>query len=77
MSLRELDDFCKDFFGVRGGTQGVAATRLNDVPYYVSDSSLARRHWAWSPSESNGTRLERTCRWARENRDFIARWWGR
>lgn len=77
MSLRELDDFCRDFFGAAGKTEGAAATRPNDVPYYVTDASLARRHWGWAPSEKNSARLERTCRWALENRDFIARWWGR
>jgi CDP-paratose 2-epimerase len=77
MSLRELDDFCRDFFRAAGKTEGVAATRPNDLPYYVTDASLARRHWGWSPSESNEARLERTCRWALENKDFITRWWGR
>jgi CDP-paratose 2-epimerase len=77
MSLRELDDFCRGFFGASGKTEGVAATRPNDVPYYVTDAALAEKHWGWSPSESTEARLERTCRWALEHKDFISRWWGR
>ncbi len=77
MSLRELDDFCRDFFRAAGKTEGIAATRPNDVPYYVTDSALAEKHWGWRLEEPNEARLERTCRWAQENRDFIARWWGR
>lgn len=77
MSLLELDRFCADFFGAKGRTGGLASTRLNDVPYYVTDCSLAEKHWGWRPSDPNDSRLERTCRWALENRDFIAGWWGR
>jgi CDP-paratose 2-epimerase len=77
MSLRELDDLCRDFFSAKGRTQGMAATRPNDVPYYVTDASLAEKHWAWRPAETNEGRLERTCRWAAENKDLIKRWWAR
>ena len=76
MSLRELDDLCRAFFGASGKTEGVAATRPCDVPYYVTDAALAQKHWGWKPAETNAARLERTCRWALENKENIKRWWG-
>jgi len=77
MSLKELDAFCADFFGAAGKTEGVAATRPYDVPYYVTDARLAQKHWGWRPATTCTARLEKTCRWARENSDLIRRWWGR
>ncbi|MCX5792367.1 MAG: NAD-dependent epimerase/dehydratase family protein [Elusimicrobia bacterium] len=77
MSLRELDDFCADYFKASGKTEGVAATRPYDVPFYVTDARLAQKHWGWRPARTCAARLEDTCRWAGENRDFIRRWWGR
>ncbi|OGR67264.1 MAG: hypothetical protein A2081_01325 [Elusimicrobia bacterium GWC2_61_19] len=77
MSLLELDNFCRGFFSAPGRTEGIAATRPYDVPYYVTDSGLAEKHWGWRPEETSAKRLELTCRWALENTDFIKRWWKR
>ena len=76
MSLRELDDFCRDFFKISGLPGSVAPSRPYDVPYYVSDTRLAEKHWGWRPSRTRTEVLLDICRWAEANRDSIAGWWG-
>ncbi len=76
MSLRETDDFCRDFFGTPEVPGSVAASRPYDVPYYVTDARLAEKYWGWKPSRSRAEILMDICRWARANKDSIAGWWG-
>ncbi|HOW89712.1 MAG TPA: NAD-dependent epimerase/dehydratase family protein [Elusimicrobiales bacterium] len=76
LSLRELDDLCRDFFGAKDRPRGEAATRPYDVPYYVSDTRLAEAHWGWKPSLKREERIAAICRWAADNRDSIRKWWG-
>ena len=76
MSLRELDDFCRDFFKVSDIPGSVAASRPYDVPYYVSDTRLAEKYWGWKPSRSRTEALLDICRWVQSNRNSIAGWWG-
>lgn len=76
MSLRELDDVCRDFFGTAERPGSVPAGRPYDVPYYVSDTRLAGRHWGWKPSRRCDKLVLDICGWARDNRDLIRTWWG-
>ena len=76
VSLRELDDFCRDFFRTREITGSVAASRPYDVPYYVSDCRLAEKYWGWKPSRRREELLPDICRWARDNREAIDKWLG-
>jgi len=75
MSLRELDDYCRDFFGIKSLPLSVPADRPYDVPYYVSDARLAEKHWGWKPSCKRAEMLLEICRWAEANRDIIRTWW--
>ena len=76
ISLRELEDFCRDFFGPTDVPASVAASRPYDVPYYVSDTRLAEKHWGWKPSHSRTEILLGIGRWARDNKEAIRKWWG-
>ncbi len=74
VSLRELDDFCRDFFQTRELTGSVAASRPYDVPYYVSDFRLAEKYWDWRPSRSREGLLQDICCWARDNSEAVSKW---
>jgi len=75
-SLCELDAICRDFFGVYDVPGKIPATRPYDVPYYVSDTRLAEKHWGWKPSRHAPEMMLDICRWARDNREAIGKWWG-
>ena len=76
MSLRELDQICRGFFGATDVPGSVAADRPCDVPYYVSDTRLARQYWGWDPSRRRDEMILDICHWARDNRATIKQWWG-
>lgn len=72
MSLREINTFCEDFFKIRYKPAIIKEKRHNDIPYYVSDYSLAKKIWDWEPAFSAIEILEQISKWALENRELVA-----
>jgi len=74
MSLREINFFCSKFFKKDFKPEIIREIRPNDVPYYITDYSLARKIWKWEPSFDAEQILEKICIWASNNIDLIKNW---
>ncbi|HAH32567.1 MAG TPA: CDP-tyvelose epimerase [Elusimicrobia bacterium] len=74
MSLREINNFCSDFFGRKFNPQMISGTRPYDVPYYVTDSALALKNWGWRPSRGVSAIMGDICGWAAQNTGLIKTW---
>lgn len=74
VSLRELDAMCTDYFGRPGDVGLVKEERRYDVPYYVTDYSLAEKHWGWRPSLKAPEMVRRVCDWASANEALVRSW---
>lgn len=70
MSLRELSDYCTARFGPKQ-LQSVPETRAFDIPFYVSDCSMAQQVWAWQPEDDATAILDEITNWAIANRSLI------
>jgi CDP-paratose 2-epimerase len=74
MSLLELDRFCGGYFGSGSRAVDTGEVRPFDIPYYVSDSSLARKHWGWRPTRTAEEITGDICRWTAGNLDTVKKW---
>jgi CDP-paratose 2-epimerase len=71
MSLAELSAFCAQTLGPAPTLRAEAETRRYDIPYYVTDSSLAKASWEWAPRQPLADTLDAIVRWARAHRDLL------
>lgn len=70
-SLRELNDYCKDRFKTEKVIGSAKETRPFDLPYYVTDTSLASTAWGWKATKSKFAILDEIADWATENKERI------
>jgi CDP-paratose 2-epimerase len=68
MSLRELSDFCLRAIGPAPPLTSAPATRRYDIPFFVTDSTLAESAWNWRAAEPIEQTLEGIVRYARDHR---------
>jgi CDP-paratose 2-epimerase len=71
MSLAELSAFCREEIGAAPDPRGATETRRYDIPWFVTDTTLARSVWDWEPRESREETLTGIVRWARANQDAL------
>jgi len=71
MSLHELSDFCRQNVGGPPTLTSTTATRKYDIPFYVTDSTLAENAWGWRAVESIEETLTAIARHARDNRPLL------
>ena len=71
MSLLELNNYCKERFGFEKQVNAVAETRPFDLPYYVTDYSVATELWNWKPSKSPVVLLDEIMQHAQKNKSLI------
>lgn len=75
ISLKELSSRCESAMGRHKGILTETRKRPFDIPYYVSDTTLARTMWGWQPRISLDEIFEATRKWAVENLSFIRDAW--
>ncbi len=74
LSLQELNAFCADRFGFNKEIIRNTSPRPFDIPYYVTDYSLAARHWGWQPKTDKYELLTRMYTWAVQHKNTIESW---
>jgi len=72
MSLAELSAWCREAIGSDVAVLNSTESRPFDIPYFVTDSSLAEQVWQWAPQERAHDTLEGILKWAQANRDLLA-----
>jgi CDP-paratose 2-epimerase len=70
-SLKELNDYCAQHFGQPKTIGSEKDTRPFDLPYYVTDNSLAMKHWDWCPIKTREQILKEIASWAKEYKEKI------
>ena len=70
-SLAELTDWCNRRGKVKKTISSEPDNRLFDMPYYVTDTTLAAEVWKWRPETSLDDILESTWTWAEKNIEKI------
>jgi len=71
MSLSEMSEWCDDRSGKKKEIGCDPKDRLYDIPYYVTDSSLAKEVWGWKPVTSLENILKTTWEWTVKNKELI------
>jgi CDP-paratose 2-epimerase len=71
LSLAQLSEFCRREFGP-GNVEASGETRPFDIPYYVTDNSLAAEVWGWLPEEPVERTLSDIVAWARRHESELA-----
>ncbi|MEN7549776.1 NAD-dependent epimerase/dehydratase family protein [Rapidithrix thailandica] len=71
MSLYELSQFCKEYISPDKTLSSDPVTRPFDIPYYVTDNSLAQKYWDWTPEVKGEDVLKSILEWAVQNRKII------
>lgn len=71
LSLIEMTRICEDFIGEKMNVTNSHEKRKFDVPYYVTDTGLAEKHWNWKPRDNAEKILIDTLEWAAENKEKI------
>ncbi|HEX8531260.1 MAG TPA: NAD-dependent epimerase/dehydratase family protein [Cytophagales bacterium] len=74
LSLQELNAFCADRFGFPKEIIRNASPRPFDIPYYVTDYSLAAQHWGWAPKTDKYALLDQMYTWAVQHKKVIESW---
>jgi len=67
LSLQELTGLCQSITGNKVTIKSDAATRIADIPYYVSDNSFVESLTGWEPKSNLTILLEETLRWFEKN----------
>jgi len=70
-SLLELSDWCNHRMGFRKQIKNSGRGRLYDIPYYITDFSLARSEWNWEPQVSMEQILDSVWGYAEKNKERI------
>lgn len=73
LSLRELTGLCESCFKSAVTVQPSPDPRPYDIPYFVTDTTLARRSWGWKPSKTGEEIILDICRWTSLNLEFVRR----
>lgn len=73
LSLLETTRICEAFFGTKMKIPGISRARPYDIPYYVTDCSLAEKYWGWRPEYTAEQIITELCQWALKNPEFMAR----
>ena len=71
LSLREMTKLCTDCFGYQLDIVSIKETRPYDIPYYITDTSLAQQSWGWRPSHTAEEIVRLLCEWSLNNIDFV------
>ncbi len=71
MSLKELTAFCQSELGPNR-VSASAERREFDIPYYVTDASLAAAVWNWTPQEPIHQTLLNIVSWARAHESQLS-----
>ncbi|MBC7389344.1 MAG: NAD-dependent epimerase/dehydratase family protein [Opitutaceae bacterium] len=72
-SLKELNDYCKNRFNTEKLIGTEKSNRPFDLPYYVTDTSLAAEAWNWRPTRTGIEILDEISNWATENKELIVK----
>ena len=72
-SLKELNDYCKNRFNTEKLIGTEKSNRPFDLPYYVTDTSLAAEAWNWRPTRTGIEILDEISNWAEENKELIVK----
>ncbi len=70
-SLLELTSICQEVSGYKPDITSHAETAAVDVPYYVTDSSLAERTFGWHPKQNVKDIVIDIYRWIDENKQTL------
>ena len=70
LSLRQLSAYCTQRFGSKH-VESKPETRAFDIPYYVTDHTLASTFWDWHPKRTATALLDEIADWAVANRPRI------
>jgi len=71
LSLKELSNWCEQRFGPKNICSSTE-DRPMDAPWIVMDTSLAQKHWNWSPKIKIQQLLEDTATFADRNPDWLS-----
>ena len=71
LSLAELTAWCDRRVAGKKKIAVQPKNRLFDVPYYVSDTTLAEKIWGWRAEKSLEKILDETWEWASQNKALI------
>jgi CDP-paratose 2-epimerase len=72
LSLFELNELCRSFFGYTVPVTASPAPRPYDIPWYISDNREAERVWKWRPQRTAEDIVLEICRWSKDNESWIA-----
>jgi len=71
ISLKELTNFCRDFFKTKIKIKSVKKTRKGDIPYYVTDYTKVKKSLKWEPRRSLKQTLMDTAIWVKKYKDDL------
>ncbi len=71
LSLCELTQICREYFGSMLQVASSDAERPFDIPYYVTDITRVSQLWDWHPSHTGEALALRVCEWAARHRTFV------
>ena len=71
LSLKELSNWCEQRFGPKN-IYSSTEDRPMDAPWIVMDTSLAQKHWNWSPKIKIRQLLEDVASFADRNPDWLS-----
>lgn len=71
LSLKELDNYCREKFNFSKDIKQNTETRPFDIPYYVTDNSEAWNQWNWKPTIKKEEILDNIFNWAQQNKLLI------
>jgi len=76
ISLKELTNFCRDFFKTKVKIKSVKKTRKGDVPYYVTDYTKVKKTFLWEPKRSLEQTLTDTAIWVEKHKNDLKQIFG-
>ncbi len=73
LSLIELTKLCEKYSSTRVEVETMQEARKYDIPFYVTDCSLAGEIWNWKPAAPVEEIIEAIAAWGKKNIGFIER----
>lgn len=71
LSLYELTQICREYFGSELQVAHSDEVRLFDIPYYVTDITNVFELWDWRPSLTGEALALHVCEWAAQQRTLV------
>jgi CDP-paratose 2-epimerase len=71
MSLLEITQVCEKYFKRKISVESSRETRPYDIPYYVTNTSQAKKDWDWQPTNTAEDIVWQLCDWTSNNLDFV------